>query len=169
MLGLELEILQGILRDEGGREDFFLNWKFSCKLTNLSGDEIPGSPGAGQWQGRKKTHDHLGGGGCGSDCPVVLLQLAQHRENSSELTKLGGTRYRCGRLERDVDSTSPPRPLTMTYCLCKAALHPQIQPLGMLIARYLFPVVCHPVGEKKLNRFCLQLVTSLIARRVHFI
>ena len=87
MLGLELEILQGILRDEGGREDFFLNWKFSCKLTNLSGDEIPGSPGAGQWQGRKKTQDHLGGGGCGSDCPVVLLQLAQHRENSSELKK----------------------------------------------------------------------------------
>ena len=72
-------------------------------------------------------------------------------------------------LERDSDSTSPPRPLTMTYCLRKVALHPQIQQLGMLIARYLFPVVCHPVGEKKLNRFCLQLVTSLIARRVHFI
>ena len=71
-------------------------------------------------------------------------------------------RYQCGRLERDVDSTSSPRPLTMTYCLCKVALHPQIQPLGMLIARYLFPVVCHPVGEKKLNRFCLRLVTSLI-------
>ena len=32
----------------------------------------------------------------------------------------------------------------MTYCLRKVALHPQIQQLGMLIARYLFPVVCHP-------------------------
>lgn len=104
----------------------------------------------GQWQDRKKEHDHLGGGGWAVVTPpVVLLQLAQHRGNSSELTKLGGMRYWCGRLERDIDSTSPPRPLTMTYCLRKVALHPQIQQLGMLIARYLFPVVCHPVGEKK--------------------
>lgn len=45
----------------------------------------------GEWQGRRKEHDHLGGGGWAVVTPpVVLLQLAQHGENSSELTKLGG-------------------------------------------------------------------------------
>ena len=85
----------------------------------------------------------------GSDCPRGAAAVSPAQRTQQRTNKLGGMRYRGGRLERDVDSTSPPRPLTMTYCLCKVALHPQIQPLGMLIARYLFPVVCHPVGEKK--------------------
>ena len=85
----------------------------------------------------------------GSDCPRGAAAVSPAQRTQQRTNKLGGMRYQCGRLERDVDSTSSPRPLTMTYCLCKVALHPQIQPLGMLIARYLFPVVCHPVGEKK--------------------
>ena len=61
------------------------------KLTNESGDEIPRSPGAGAEAEQEEGHDHLGGGGWVVVIPqVVLLQLAQHRENGSELTKLGG-------------------------------------------------------------------------------
>lgn len=101
----------------------------------------------GQWQGRKKEHDHLGGGGWAVVTSVVPRQLAQHRGNSSELTKLGGC-YWCGRLERDIDSTSPPRPLTMTYCLRKVALHPQISAAGHANCPLSVPCGLSPCGEK---------------------
>ena len=52
----------------------------------------------------------------------------------------------------------------MTYCLRKVALHPQIQQLGMLIARYLFLVVCHPVGEKKTEQV-LSAVSDISQRQ----
>ena len=66
---------------------FFFNWKFSCKLTNLSRGKIPRGPGAGAMAGQKeknmvtlvKT----------ATAPVGLLGLTQHRENSGELTKPG--------------------------------------------------------------------------------
>lgn len=66
---------------------YFFNWKFSCKLANLPRDKIPRGPGAGAVAGQKeknmvtlvKT----------ATAPVGLLRLAQQRENSGELTKLG--------------------------------------------------------------------------------